>query len=168
MTVYDVAFKELIGYEGGYVNDPRDAGGETKYGISKRANPDIDIKHITLDFAKDYYYKKFWLPLKLNEVKNAIISTEIMDTAVNMGRGAAARITQQALNFLGEDLTEDGIVGPATLGAINKWGHKDERAFFVCLNGFQFMRYAHIIQKMPDKIVFSRGWTKRIQQYREV
>jgi lysozyme family protein len=41
MTFED-AFKVLIGHEGGYVNDPKDPGGETKYGISKRANPGED------------------------------------------------------------------------------------------------------------------------------
>lgn len=166
MTPFDNAFKKTLGLEGGYVNDPLDAGGETKYGISKRAHPDIDIKNLTIEQAKEIYREKYWNPLKLDEVQNPLISEEIFDTAVNMGKGAAARIAQQALNFLGEGLTEDGVIGTYTINAINRWAKKDEAALFICLNGFQFIRYAHIIQKMPDKIRFSRGWTKRIQQYR--
>jgi lysozyme family protein len=40
---FDQAFERLIGHEGGYVNDPRDPGGETKYGVSKRQYPNVDI-----------------------------------------------------------------------------------------------------------------------------
>jgi len=39
---FQQAFERTIGFEGGYANDPRDPGGETKYGISKRAYPALD------------------------------------------------------------------------------------------------------------------------------
>ena len=45
---FDQAFERVIGHEGGYVNDPRDPGGETKYGISRRAYPGEDIAGMTL------------------------------------------------------------------------------------------------------------------------
>jgi len=57
---FDRAFALVVGLEGGYVNDPKDPGGETKYGISKRANPDEDIKNLTLDRAKQIYRMKYW------------------------------------------------------------------------------------------------------------
>lgn len=44
MSLYDEAFKEVLGFEGGYVDDPEDKGGETKFGISKRSYPYVDIK----------------------------------------------------------------------------------------------------------------------------
>ena len=57
MTVnFKIAFKEIIGVEGGYVNNPNDKGGETKYGISKRAYPNLDIKNLTLKKAEEIYY----------------------------------------------------------------------------------------------------------------
>ena len=49
---FDEAFDTLIGHEGGYSNDPRDPGGETRYGISKRAYPDVNIATLTLEQAK--------------------------------------------------------------------------------------------------------------------
>jgi lysozyme family protein len=57
---FDRAFAIVVGVEGGYTSDPRDPGGETKYGISKRANPDLDIKNLTLDQAKARYRLKYW------------------------------------------------------------------------------------------------------------
>lgn len=59
---FDKAFALTIGVEGGHSNDPRDPGGETQYGISKRYHPNIDIKNLTLDGAKEIYLKEYWLP----------------------------------------------------------------------------------------------------------
>jgi lysozyme family protein len=53
----------ILAVEGGYVNNPADPGGETKYGISKRAYPNIDIAKLTLDQALNIYYNAYWQPL---------------------------------------------------------------------------------------------------------
>jgi len=74
---------------------------------------------------------------------------------------------QESLNFLGEKLDVDGIIGKLTLIAIQKWISKDVRALFICLNGFQFMKYVDIIRNDSNQIRFSRGWTKRVQGYKE-
>ena len=60
------AVKEVLKIEGGYVNNPNDRGGETKYGISKRAYPNVDIKNLTLDKAKQIYYNDYWYNIKLD------------------------------------------------------------------------------------------------------
>ena len=59
---FDKAFQLTIGVEGGYSNDPRDPGGETKYGIAKRYHPQEDIKNMTLARAKEIYLTEYWLP----------------------------------------------------------------------------------------------------------
>lgn len=59
---FNKAFEIVVGLEGGYSNDPNDPGGETKYGISKRYNPDVDVKNLTLDQAKEIYLKRYWMP----------------------------------------------------------------------------------------------------------
>ena len=165
---FSEAFRETLGLEGGYVNDPDDPGGETMYGISKRSYPDVDIARLTTGQAMTIYRQDYWDALDLGKVLNSIISGEIFDTAVNMGRKQAVLIAQKALNFLGENLVEDGIIGQKTIQALNKWGQKDDRALFVCLNGFQFARYKQITERNHKFKKFSRGWTKRIQQYRRV
>ena len=165
MDVFEYAFDKTLKFEGGYVDDPDDPGGETRFGISKRSYPDVDIAALTEAQARDIYRRDYWDVLNLNEIRREPISSEIFDTAVNMGRTASIMIAQRALNFLGEDLIEDGIIGPKTIFALNKWSSKDTRALFVCLNGFQFMHYRLITKSNQKLKKFARGWTKRIQQY---
>ena len=84
-SLYDRAFEILMENEGGYVNHPADPGGETKYGICKKYNPDIDIKNITLDFAKRHYYQNFWLPM-YEKIKDQRIAIKLFDISVNIGK----------------------------------------------------------------------------------
>ncbi len=60
MSLFDSAFAIVVGLEGGYVSDPKDPGGETKWGISKRAYPDLDIANLTLEEAKAIYQRDYW------------------------------------------------------------------------------------------------------------
>ena len=57
---FDEAFEELMILEGGYVNNPNDPGGETNFGICKRSYPDLDIKNLTKDIAKEIYFKEYY------------------------------------------------------------------------------------------------------------
>lgn len=81
---FNAAFDFVIGAEGGYVNDPKDPGGETKYGISKRAYPGLDIASLTIEQARDIYHLDYWLPAgceSLDQAKALIV----FDAAVNQG-----------------------------------------------------------------------------------
>jgi lysozyme family protein len=84
MTNFDRAFAVIVGIEGGYVNDPNDPGGETKFGLSKRANPDLDIKNLTLQQAQERYRTRYWACHDLDSLEygKALL---IFDTAVNGG-----------------------------------------------------------------------------------
>lgn len=165
---FDHAFKKTLGYEGGYVNDPDDPGGETKFGVSQRQYPHLDIANLTLQNAKIIYYRDYWLPLKLDCFDGPAgerIAQEIFDTAVNMGTRAATYIAQRAVNFLGESVTEDGVMGAQTLAALSKWCSRDPEALFKVLNGFQFVYYYKIITREPAKGKYARGWMRRIQGF---
>lgn len=155
------AFDLTLGKEGGYVNDPLDPGGETRFGISKRDYPDEDLKALTTLRAREIYYRDFWLPLRLDEVSSPEISAEIFDTAVNAGKRRAAYIAQQALVYLGVTVAVDGTMGPETVRAINAYG--DEIALLKTLNGLQFMHYYNLVKADPSMTRFARGWLKRIE-----
>ena len=167
MKTFDSAFEELIGIEGGYVNDPVDAGGETKYGISKRAFPNEDIKNLTLQQAKQIYYKHYWNTRRMNldVISDPVIAKELFDTAVNMGVGTAAKMLQKALNLMNRngrnypDLLVDGVCGPVTLSAYNQ---VDKAVLYKVLNGLQFMRYFEIVVTNPSQERFFNGWMKRV------
>ncbi len=162
---FEIAFKNTIGLEGGYVDDQHDPGGETKYGISKRSYPNEDIKNLTIERAKEIYYRDFWMYMGLDKIISEQISGEMFDTCVNMGCHTSVRIAQKALQFLGEDIEVDGLIGPNTISAINRWICTDEEALFKALNGFQFMKYVDIVNASSTHR-FARGWMKRIGDYR--
>lgn len=97
----DTAIQNVLRREGGYVNDPEDAGGETKYGISKAANPDVDVANLTPEQAAQIYKAKYWdaidadnLPPELREAA--------FDAAVNQG----VPFTRTALANSGRDLNK--------------------------------------------------------------
>jgi lysozyme family protein len=163
---YDRAFKEVVGYEGGYVDDPNDHGGKTKYGISQKTYPNLDIANLTLDQAKAIYWRDFYRALSLNALENEQVALEIFDTAVNCGTGMAVRIAQRALRFLGEDIQVDGKIGPRTIEKLNAWSKRDPESLHKALNGYQFARYAAIIEADASQAKFGRGWLRRIQGYR--
>ena len=85
---FEKALKFVLKWEGGYSNDPNDPGGETKFGISKRSYPELDISKLTLKQAKEIYYQNYWLKTGCDELPYPF-NIVVFDTAVNMGRRRA-------------------------------------------------------------------------------
>jgi len=88
---FEKAIKFVLKWEGGYSNDPNDPGGETKYGISKRSYPELDISKLTLKQAKEIYYQNYWLKTSCDELPFPF-NIVVFDTAVNMGRRRAIEL----------------------------------------------------------------------------
>ena len=88
---FEKALKFVLKWEGRYSNDPNDPGGETKYGISKRSYPELDISKLTLKQAKEIYYKNYWLKTGCDELPYPF-NIIVFDTAVNMGRRRATEL----------------------------------------------------------------------------
>lgn len=146
---FEKAFERVIGYEGGYVFDPRDAGGETKYGISKRAYPNLDIKNLTLDQAKEIYRRDYWNRLHLDEIPDCV-RFDLFDAAVNSGVSAAAKFLQRAAGT-----NADGVIGKLTIAAAN--GIDPER-LDKRLSGYR-LQYLADLSSFPT---FGRGWVRRV------
>lgn len=85
MDIFELAFSFSKQWEGGYVNNPKDPGGETKYGISKKAYPNLDIKRLSLEEAKEIYRRDYWE--KLPSISNDGLRIAAFDTAINVGIG---------------------------------------------------------------------------------
>lgn len=111
---FDSACQFVIAEEGGYVNNPADPGGETKYGISKRAHPDKNIAKLTVGDARQIYFEQYWLPCKCDELPPAI-AMALFDSAVNAGPAQAIKWLQAAVHA-----APDGILGPDTLRRANE------------------------------------------------
>jgi len=164
---FEKAFLEVIGHEGGYVNDSHDRGSETKYGISKRAYPHLDIKNLDLQEAKHIYQHDYFSTprLALERVSNEKIAMEVFNTAVVMGVGTAGKMLQKALNLLNrngrlyDDLKVDGWLGEVTLSAI---AMVEPRRLLKTLNGLQFCRFKEIVENDPTQERFFAGWLERV------
>ena len=111
---FDRAVEMVLKHEGGYVNDPKDPGGETRFGISKRAYPDVDILRLTEDEAKTIYRRDYWDKLRTDEIPEELAIC-VFDAAVNMGRDRAVRLLQRACG-----VAQDGVMGGNTIAAANR------------------------------------------------
>lgn len=100
------------GAEGGLVNDPNDPGGLTKFGISRKAYPNVDIEHLTEDDAAALYARDYWTVADCDQLP-APVALAVFDAAVNQGPDTAKRLLQLAVGA-----RADGVIGPATLGAV--------------------------------------------------
>jgi lysozyme family protein len=136
-------------HEGGYVNDPRDPGGETKFGISKRQYPAEDIPNLTLERAKSIYLRDYWTPIKGDQLPHELALC-LFDMAVNSGVAQAVRTLQRAI-----DVPVDGILGPGTLGKALALPAQ------IVVTYFQAERVL-FMSKLPEFPTFGRGWTRRV------
>lgn len=150
---FNQAFDRTIGHEGGYVNDPRDAGGETNWGITKAtalANGYTgSMKSMTREQAREIYRKAFWERYNCGRFPQ-ILAFQFFDAAVNHGWGNAARFLQRAVG-----VADDGKIGGVTLAALDSISPDDavvrflaERlTFYTNLKGFN---------------TFGKGWIRRV------
>lgn len=148
MDLFDRYFDRLIGHEGGYVWHADDPGGETKWGISKRSYPQLDIKGLTRERAREIYRADFWRRGELDRLPSAL-SFQVFDAAVNHGIETAIRLMQRAAG-----VADDGHVGPVTLSAIRSAQVTDLVARFVA----ERLDYWTGLSTWPT---FGRGWARR-------
>ena len=153
-TTFEEIIEVVLEHEGGYVNDPDDAGGETKYGIAKRWYPNVDIKNLTKEQAKKIYHTDYWRRGKCDDVPPQLRHI-YFDMCVNFGRSGAVKVLQQAANSKNRDKIEvDGGIGPATLNAIQNISLDRVRAYRV-------LRFANIVIDKPNQEKFWLGWFRR-------
>jgi lysozyme family protein len=136
--IFPLALKFTSKWEGGYVHDPVDPGGETKYGISKRAYPDIDIKSLTLQEAGLIYERDYWekAGCPSMEKSQAIV---MFDAAVNCGVGRA----RSWLKEVDPEVTDD-----------------KRRARWLIQRRIAY--YNELVKKKPALSKFSKGWLNRV------
>lgn len=157
---YSEKFKQAVAAvmlsEGGYVNDALDAGGETKYGISKRAHPNVDIKSLTPETASDIYYADYWR--KEYDQMPIAIACKVFDMAVNMGHKAAHKCLQRALRACDVAVNDDGIIGPQTMMAL---GSVMPQRLLPALRSEHAAYYRVLVAIKPGQQKFIAGWLKR-------
>lgn len=141
--------ERVLSHEGGYVNHPKDPGGETNWGIAKRSYPNVNIKALTRDGAIAIYRRDFWDRVQGDKLPPAV-AFQAFDAAVNHGIGNAVRWLQRAAG-----VADDGVIGPVTLAAIRKAEPAD---LVLRFNAVRLEFYANL-STFPT---FGRGWTRRV------
>jgi len=153
MSKFDEIIEVVLEHEGGYVNDPKDPGGETNFGIAKRSNPDVDIKNLTKAEASLIYKTKYWDKNKVESLPEELWHI-YFDMCVNMGRSRAVKILQQSAVNRGRNIKVDGGLGPNTIKALK--GVELER-----VRAFRVRYYVELVNKKPDLEKFYFGWFRR-------
>lgn len=139
----------LLLHEGGYTNNPRDPGGETKWGISKRTYPALDIAKLTREEAIAIYRRDFWEKSEADTLPPPV-GFQLLDGAVNSGIDQATRWLQRAAG-----VADDGDIGPVTLAAIKATDPADLVMTFNA-ERLEFMT------RLSTWSTFGRGWARRI------
>ena len=154
LKTFDEIIEQVLEHEGGYVDDPTDSGGETKYGISKKAYPNEDIKALTVERAKELYKRDYWDRFKVDNLPDRIRHI-YFDMCVNMGGGRATKILQEACNSKNSNKIDvDGGIGKDTIKASANL--EDFR-----LRAYRVMFYAELVMKKPEQERFWVGWFRR-------
>lgn len=156
MASFDIAIEKILVNEGGYANDPSDPGGETNFGISKRAYPSVDIKGLTKDSAKALYRRDYW---QFDGCVDQAVATKLLDMSVNMGQRKAIQLLQIGLNKRWKfRLDEDGHWGPATQKAANEC---DEEDLMNELRAQSVFNYVEVTRVKPATLKFLYTWIRR-------
>lgn len=153
MIKFDTIIPIILKREGGYVNDPKDSGGETKFGISKRAYPNEDIKNLTIERAKEIYYQDYWKPLNLHLLNSGFLAIHVFDMAVNAGRKTAVKMLQRIIKT-----TVDGAIGFNTARAANNTVGVVEN-YIIARENY----YKNLVIKRPKNAKFLKGWLNRVE-----
>lgn len=148
---FDASMAEVFSHEGGYVNDPRDPGGETNMGISKRSYPSEDIRGMTRERAAAIYRRDYWNRVKGDQLPDGI-DLVAFDPAVNSGVSRGSRWLQSALG-----VTQDGKIGPQTVLAAQTATDGVAVIKRACAARMGFLRGLTSLWS-----TYSRGWTRRV------
>lgn len=170
--VMEQLITEVIEREGGYVNNPADAGGPTKYGITlatlhawrKAPVSAYDVEQLTETEARDIYRANYFKGY--DSIKDRALLSLCFDYGVNSGPGAPASSLQTILKREGLYTGAiDGDFGPlsqAALAKVTNWP-----ALFYALKCERYELFMRYIGRRPDQAQFATGWSNRMDGFEE-
>jgi lysozyme family protein len=149
-----ISITKTLAHEGGYVNNPADKGGPTKYGITQADMPGQDMQNLALDTAIAYYQAHYVKPLYTSILSQDVLD-KLFDMGVLFGVGTATLILQRCLGVP----NPDAQLGPITLAHINGESSDD------VMHAYRAALAQHVIdvyKANPQDGVFLKGWLNRI------
>lgn len=163
-AVFEQACTIVLNHEGGFTNNPRDAGNwtggcvgsgrllGTRYGISAASYPNLDIPNITLEEARALYQRDYWDRVHANHLPPSV-ALLAFDAGVNCGVSRSIRWLQAAVGA-----KPDGAIGPRTLLAVQTrcQGSADDVCAEMLAARLLFM------SNLPTWPTFGPGWSRRL------
>ena len=153
MSDFKQAVQKTLTHEGGYVNNPADSGGPTKYGITQADMPGQNIQDLTEDQAIGYYTEHYWKPL-YSQINSQGVAEKLFDLGILFGVGTAVGILQLTLG-----VTVDHNFGPNTLTATNQ---AEETGLLKSYKANLVTHVFNIANVNPKDRIFLNGWLARI------
>ena len=177
MAQIQQALTKTLAFEGGYVFDKTDKGGETYKGISRVNFPnwsgwkDVDnykrsyVGHsldamlqnnIQVQQSIESFYKtNFWDRLGGDQISSQVVANNIFDFAVNSGVKRASQYAQRVAGVI-----DDGIIGKNSINAINAL---DASSFIAEYKNLREAFLHSIAANNPTQLKFLNGWLNRVQ-----
>ena len=156
---YDKCLKTILHHEGGYVNHPKDPGGETNLGVTKRVYQEHggtkDMKDLLVEDVAPIYKKGYWDKMKGDDLPGGL-DLCVFDFGVNAGPGRSAKYLQTMIGTVA-----DGGIGPNTLKAVE--AYVSEHGIEKSIKNFQEARQGYY-EKLSTFATFGKGWTRRVEE----
>jgi len=156
---FDEALKAILKHEGGFVNHPKDPGGMTNLGVTKKvweewvgkAVDEKAMRALTPEVVAPMYRKKYWDAVRGDEMPDGL-DYLMFDFAVNAGPGRAIRIMQKAVGT-----NPDGAIGPKTMQALKEANQAELVAKFSA-------EKEAFYRSLPTFGTFGKGWLRRVAE----
>ena len=156
---YDKCLKTILHHEGGYVNHPKDPGGETNLGVTKRVYQEHggtkDMKDLLVEDVAPIYKKGYWDKMKCDDLPSGL-DLCVFDFGVNAGPGRAAKYLQTMIGTVA-----DGGIGPNTLKALDSYLESESVKSAVATYQAERQKYYESLSTFDT---FGRGWTRRVDE----
>jgi lysozyme family protein len=151
------AVERVLADEGGDSSNPDDRGGLTRFGISARSNPNVNMAALTRDGAIEIYWREWWTRFGFDRLP-AAAATKVFDLAVNIGAGHAIQCIQRAIRACGLSVIEDGVIGPSTVVAAAR---ADADALMAAMRSEAAGYYRLVAANQKTGAEFLNGWLNR-------
>lgn len=160
---FEAALTELLIHEGGFVNHPRDPGGMTNLGVTKRTweawtgkpATESEMRSLTRAKVAPLYRKNYWDAVRADDLPPAL-ALVVFDFAVNAGPARAARYLQQLVG-----VAMDGKIGPQTIAATIIAAGK--RGVAALVKDYSHAR-RNYYRSLATFATFGRGWLRRVDE----
>ncbi len=173
MANFNAFFSTLLGFEGGFVDDPDDPGGATNKGITMKTfsgcargvlgiEPALDnLKALTDEQAGKIYKALYWDKVRGDDITLQELANIVFDFYVNAG-GHATKLLQSVMNEAGAHIVVDGGIGPATIQALQDL---DQRDVYRHYKQGRIDYYRGLAASQPSLAKFLNGWLNRVNAF---